>query len=30
MEKLTETLNKSIKAFADREGKYLTFMLFGA
>lgn len=28
MGKPTEILNKSIKATADREGKYLTFMLF--
>ncbi len=27
MEKLTETLDKSVKAMADKEGKYLTFSL---
>ena len=29
MKKLTETLDKSVKAIADRKGKYLTFTLAG-
>lgn len=29
MEKTIETLNKSVRAISDREGKYLTFILAG-